>query len=95
MGYGTAGLGQHTAQAVAWAVQAGYRMIDSAQAREWYREDLVGRGIAQAMALDAGLRREHLFLTSKLHPRHLGRSVQVDARAESAWSQRSALETNT
>jgi len=44
VGYGTAGLGQHTKQAVAWAVQAGYRMLDSGQAREWYREDLVGRG---------------------------------------------------
>lgn len=33
IGYGTAGLGEHTAQAVKWALQAGYRMLDSAQVR--------------------------------------------------------------
>ncbi len=37
------------------------------QAREWYREDLVGQAIA-----DSGASRHQLFLTSKLHPRHHG-----------------------
>ncbi len=37
------------------------------QAREWYREDLVGKAIA-----DSGVSRDQLFLTSKLHPRHHG-----------------------
>jgi diketogulonate reductase-like aldo/keto reductase len=40
------------------------------QAREWYREDLVGRGVRQG-----GVAREGLFLTSKIHPRDLGRGA--------------------
>jgi aryl-alcohol dehydrogenase-like predicted oxidoreductase len=39
------------------------------QAREWYREDLVGQAIA-----DSGVRRDTLFLTSKLHPRDLAQA---------------------
>lgn len=31
VGFGTAGLGDQTAQAVTWALEAGYRLIDSAQ----------------------------------------------------------------
>ena len=67
IGFGTAALGGETAEAVAQAHAAGYRHFDSAQAREWYREDLVGAGLAAA-----GARRERVWLTSKLHPRHLG-----------------------
>jgi diketogulonate reductase-like aldo/keto reductase len=67
VGFGTAGLGEATERAVLWALEAGYRSIDSAQAREWYREDLVGSAVAKS-----GVPREALFLTSKLHPRHLG-----------------------
>eukprot|EP00803_Ostreobium_quekettii_P008830 evm.model.scf_4511.2 EVM.evm.TU.scf_4511.2 scf_4511:3549-5875(+) len=67
IGFGTAGLGSGTGAAVAKAIEVGYRHIDSAQAREWYREDLVGQAINTA-----GIPRAELFLTSKLHPRHLG-----------------------
>ena len=31
VGFGTAGLGDQTARAVTWALEAGYRLIDSAQ----------------------------------------------------------------
>jgi len=72
VGFGTAGLGDATRDAVATALEVGYRAIDSAQAREWYREDLVGEAIAAS-----GVRREDLFLTSKLHPRHLGFDATV------------------
>ena len=34
MGFGTAGLGTETKQAVAWALQAGYRLLDCAQVRK-------------------------------------------------------------
>lgn len=40
------------------------------QAREWYREDLVGQGLAAS-----GVPRGEVFITSKLHPRHLGADV--------------------
>jgi diketogulonate reductase-like aldo/keto reductase len=67
VGFGTAGLADGTAAAVGSALLAGYRLLDSAQAREWYREDLVGEALASA-----ALPRDSLWLTSKVHPRHLG-----------------------
>ena len=42
------------------------------QAREWYREDLVASAVLQS-----GVPRDQLFLTSKLHPRHLGKVTHV------------------
>lgn len=72
VGFGTAGLGDRTAQAVESALRNGYRLIDSAMAPEWYREDLVGEALARS-----GVPREELFITTKLHPRHHGyRSTQ-------------------
>lgn len=38
VGFGTAGLGRDTKTAVLMALAAGYRHIDSAQSRLWYRE---------------------------------------------------------
>jgi len=50
----------------------------SVQAREWYREDLVGN------ALNASsLTRESVFLTTKIHPRHFGSTVTLDVFANS------------
>jgi len=37
------------------------------QAREWYREDMVGQAITESR-----VQRHTLFLISKLHPRHHG-----------------------
>ncbi|EIE20064.1 Aldo/keto reductase, partial [Coccomyxa subellipsoidea C-169] len=68
VGFGTAGLGAATEEATAWALASGYRLLDSAQAQEWYREDLVGLAV-----LKSRVPREQVFLTSKLHPRHHGR----------------------
>lgn len=67
IGFGTAGLTENTAQAVTWALEAGYRLLDSAQAREWYREDLVGEALKGTT-----VPRSSLFLTSKCE---LARSV--------------------
>lgn len=44
-----------------------------AQAREWYREDLVGAALAAS-----GVTRESVFITSKLHPRHIGYQRTLD-----------------
>eukprot|EP00850_Spirogloea_muscicola_P022266 SM000285S10795 [mRNA] locus=s285:117122:119455:+ [translate_table: standard] len=49
------------------------RLLDSAQAREWYREDLVGDAIWRS-----GAPRHELFLVSKLHPRHLGFASTIE-----------------
>ena len=60
IGFGTWKLRDETAQmAVSKAIEAGYRMIDTAQAYE--NETHVGRGIA-----DAQLPREELFVTTKV-----------------------------
>ena len=78
VGFGTAGLGEGTGDAVHAALAAGYRLLDSAQAREWYREDLVGAAIAAS-----GVPRAALFLTTKVHPRHLGRDATAARLAHS------------
>lgn len=67
VGFGTAGLGEDTKVAVTIALATGYRLLDSAQAREWYREDMVGEAVKLG-----GVKREELFLVSKLHPRDHG-----------------------
>ncbi|KAL3147234.1 hypothetical protein ABBQ32_002729 [Trebouxia sp. C0010 RCD-2024] len=67
IGFGTAGLGELTSQAVHDALLAGYTLFDTAQAPEWYREDLVGQAIH-----NSSTPRSTLFLTTKLHPRHHG-----------------------
>ncbi|GAQ83473.1 Aldo/keto reductase family protein [Klebsormidium nitens] len=66
MGFGTAGLGNQTKQAVLWAIEAGYRLFDSATAREWYRQDELGAAIKES-----GIPRDHLFLVTKIHPRDM------------------------
>lgn len=63
VGFGTAGLTESTTKAVTWALEAGYRLLDSAQAREWYREDLVGEALQKS-----SVPRSDLFITSKCAP---------------------------
>jgi diketogulonate reductase-like aldo/keto reductase len=67
LGFGTAGLGSRTEASVTAALAAGYRLLDTAQAGEWYREDSVGAALHKS-----GVRREQVFVTTKVHPRHLG-----------------------
>jgi diketogulonate reductase-like aldo/keto reductase len=69
LGFGTAGLGAKTKEIVEMALKEGYRRIDSAQAREWYREDLVG---AALRAVSSTIPRDQIFITTKVHPRDLG-----------------------
>ncbi len=55
--------GTETENAVKWAIEAGYRMIDTAAA--YGNEESVGKGIR--MGLEAGgLKRDELFVTTKL-----------------------------
>ncbi|CAH2052457.1 unnamed protein product, partial [Iphiclides podalirius] len=67
-------------QAVFWAIEAGYRHIDTA---ELYRnEEQVGQGIADA--LQKGLvRREELFITTKLWNNHHARDQVIPALRDS------------
>lgn len=51
--------GEETVQAVQWALEAGYRLIDTAAG--YKNEEEVGMGIRQS-----GVRREEVFITTKL-----------------------------
>ncbi len=67
--------GAQCERAVRWALDCGYRLIDTAQA--YGNEESVGRAIR-----DSGIPREEMFLTTKFYP---GRK---DPRAEAAASLR-------
>ncbi|KAK0276523.1 hypothetical protein LTR35_010386 [Friedmanniomyces endolithicus] len=64
LGFGTWNLkGDNVSEAVSWAIQTGYRHIDCAAA--YGNEKEVGKGIADGL-LKTGLKREDLWITSKL-----------------------------
>ena len=64
LGFGTWNLKEaNTSEAVSWAIQVGYRHIDCAAA--YYNQDQVGIGIKEGLQ-KTGLRREDLWITSKL-----------------------------
>lgn len=61
---------------VATALDAGYRLLDTAQAYKWgYREDEVGDAVR-----DSPVSRDDIFLQTKIHPEDLG----YDATARAA-----------
>jgi diketogulonate reductase-like aldo/keto reductase len=62
--------GRECEQAVAWALEKGYRLIDTAQA--YRNETSVGRAIASS-----GIPREEIFLTTKFYPG--GKDARVEA----------------
>jgi diketogulonate reductase-like aldo/keto reductase len=55
--------GEECEQAVRWALEAGYRHIDTAQA--YGNEESVGRGLRAS-----GVPREQVFITTKFYPAH-------------------------
>jgi diketogulonate reductase-like aldo/keto reductase len=55
--------GPECVNTVRWALDAGYRHIDTAQA--YGNEESVGRALA-----DSGIAREDVFITTKFYPRH-------------------------
>ena len=76
VGFGTAG-GVRMVHVEA-AIRSGARLLDSAQATEWYSEKEVADGIAAS-----GVPRSEIFITSKLHPRDLGFASTLAAIATS------------
>jgi len=70
VGYGTAG--RMNERSIALALDAGFQLLDSAQAPEWYDEDA---------AANAARGHSQVFVTSKIHARHHGRhSARTQAR---------------
>jgi diketogulonate reductase-like aldo/keto reductase len=63
LGLGTAGLGGLTESVVSSALNYGVRLIDTAQAREWYDEESVGKALRQHDSVISPL------IVTKIHPR--------------------------
>jgi diketogulonate reductase-like aldo/keto reductase len=57
--------------AVRWALEAGYRHIDTAQA--YGNEESVGRGLR-----DSGVPREEVFITTKFYPAHKDPAAEAE-----------------
>jgi diketogulonate reductase-like aldo/keto reductase len=62
--------GRQCEDAVRWALEAGYRHVDTAQA---YRNE---RSVGRALR-DSGLPREDVFITTKFHPGHRDPEAEV------------------
>ncbi|XP_066296046.1 uncharacterized protein [Branchiostoma lanceolatum] len=78
-GLGTAGMMDKTYDLVLFALNAGYRMIDTAQSYyRYHSEEEVGRAIK-----DSGIPREDIFLVTKLAPRFFGHDLTLDSVQES------------
>ena len=69
LGLGTAGLRDDTSKIVLTALNAGVRLIDTAQAAEWYDEEQVGQGIREFLQNNDELTLDHLVIVTKIHPR--------------------------
>ncbi len=73
LGVGQVPHGQETEDSVRWALEAGYRHVDTAQA--YGNEESVGRALR-----DSGVPREEVFITTKFYP------AQEDPEAEAQRS---------
>lgn len=73
LGLGTAGLGSTTAYVTQTALEAGVRLVDTAQAPEWYSEEKVGDGLRNFLV---GRTSENDVVTviTKIHPRSFERA---------------------
>jgi diketogulonate reductase-like aldo/keto reductase len=63
--------GRETENAVRWAIELGYRHIDTAQA--YGNEDSVGRALR-----DSGVPRDEVFITTKFHPGHKDPAAELE-----------------
>jgi diketogulonate reductase-like aldo/keto reductase len=63
--------GDQTENSVRWALELGYRHIDTAQA--YGNEESVGRALR-----DSGVPREEIFLTTKFYPAHDAPAVEAE-----------------
>jgi diketogulonate reductase-like aldo/keto reductase len=63
--------GPECVEAVRWALEAGYRHIDTAQA--YGNEESVGRALRES-----GLAREEVFITTKFFPRHKDPAAEAE-----------------
>lgn len=81
-GFGTwqAAAGEITSSAVKTAIGAGYRNIDTAAA--YHNEQSIGHGVREAIA-EYGVKREELFISTKLWNDHRGYDLALKAFEDS------------
>ncbi len=80
VGFGTAGLQRRTHEAVLSALNLGVRMIDSAQAKEWYNEIGVGTAVAEFEKSRTDGGDSPVVIVTKVHPRSYGDVSAMDAK---------------
>jgi len=71
--------GAETEQSVLWALEAGYRLIDTAKI--YGNEASVGRAVRKS-----GIAREEIFVTTKLWPSEFFRVRPRCKKASTSWS---------
>lgn len=69
LGLGTAGLGSQTSHITHASLIAGVRLIDTAQAPEWYDERGVGEGMQDFLRFSPEVNKESIVVITKVHPR--------------------------
>lgn len=67
VGFGTAGLGGSSYQAVQWALDAGFRKFDTAEADWWYDQPTVGKALRDYV-VNHGLSCQDLEISTKIPP---------------------------
>ena len=67
VGFGTAGMAGRTIESVCSALQAGFQLIDTAQAPEWYSEWDLGLALERCLLPQAF---SNLTIVTKIHPRN-------------------------
>lgn len=76
IGLGTAGLsGANAEESVFYALQQGYRLVDTAA--NYDNEEEVGRGIN--LAINSGISRDEIFVVTKIAPEDMGFDKTIDA----------------
>jgi len=78
MGVGTAGLGSKTMWSVCAQLMAGFRLIDTAQAPEWYAEKNVGDALRHCWTTK-GKNISDITIVTKVHPRSYAPEVLAES----------------
>ena len=90
LGLGTAGLGTDNEYVTKTALSFGVRLIDTAQAPEWYDERGVGDGIRSFLDANEGFDSNSITVLTKIHPR----SFEEDKMARSIIDSKMAIYGN-
>lgn len=86
LGLGTAGLGPNEPDVVMNALSLGVRMIDTAQASEWYNERATAEGIQRFLSENPTVLKDEddkIYIVTKIHPRSFSREKMEEKVHES------------